>query len=253
MDFQTNKGIYKISCLATGKFYIGSSVNLKRRKFWHFCQLRNNKHANLHLQNAFNKHGSDNFNFNVIEFFANDITQNEIYKIEQNYIDKLDVCNPKVGYNLCKTVGQPGERIGFKHSKETLKLFSEQRKGKKKSENFKQILSEMYKGKSMKERTGDLEWSSNKKGKTMKEITQNPNWIDSKIGKARPLELIEKLSKERQGKDNPFYNPEKILLIHKDGTVASKTRFEWRKEYGFEVACLLRGAQSSCKGWRLVN
>lgn len=253
MEFKTNKGIYKITCSFTKKFYIGSSINLKRRRFWHFCQLRNNKHANYYLQKAFNKYGANNFVFTVIEFFAEDITQEDLIKIEQKYIDDLDVCNPKVGYNICKLAGQPGKRTGFKHSNETIELFSKQRKGKKKSENFKQILSEMYQGKSMKERTGNSEWYSNKKGKTMKEITKNENWKDPRIGKSRPAELIKKLSEERQGKNNPSYNSEKISLMHKNGTIASKTRLEWRKECGFEVSCLLRGAQTFAKGWRLLN
>jgi group I intron endonuclease len=253
MDFQTNKGIYKITCLTTGKCYIGSSVNLERRKFWHFSQLRNNKHGNAHLQKAFNKYGADDFVFSIVEFLPTGIDKYAIISTEQYYIDSLKVCDPKIGYNMCKIAGQPGERTGFKHSAKTLKLFSEQRKGKKKSEGFKQILSEMYKGKSMKERTDNLEWSSSKKGKTMKEITGNIDWTDPKIGRNHLPEAIQKMKDLKQRNNNPSYNPTPITLFHKNGTILTKTRMEWRDEFGFEVASLLRGAQTYCKGWRLSN
>lgn len=205
MDVRTNKGIYKITCIATGKFYIGSSIDLKRRKFWHFSQLRNNKHANAHLQNAFNKYGIDNFVFEVMAFLAENITKQEIIIIEQKYIDDFKAYDTSIGYNICRIAGRPGDRTGFKHSEETLKLFSEQRKGKKKPEGFKQILSEMYKGKSMKERTENPEWTSNKRGKTMKEITGDLNWKDPKTGRNHTPEAIQKMSESKRGEKNPMH------------------------------------------------
>lgn len=253
MDFQTNKGIYKITCLATGKFYIGSSINLKRRRFYHFYELRNNKHANVHMQKAYNKYGSKNFVFEVIEFFLETCTQKEALIVEQKYLNGLKPYNHKIGFNMSKFAGRPTQRKGFKHSKETLELYSRQRKGKKKSENFKQTLSRMYKGKSMKERTNDPNWISQRTGKTMKEITGDPNWVDPKIGKSRPPELIKKLSEERQGTGNPSYNPELVTLKHKNGTTYSKTRYEWRNEYGITVSKLLSGKLKSNYGWSLLN
>ena len=284
MDFETNKGIYKITCLVTGKFYIGSSVDLKRRKFWHFCQLRHNKHKNVHLQKAFNKYGADNFVFSVVEFLPTAINKYDIISIEQRYIDNLKACDHKIGYNICRVAGQPGERTGFKHSKKTIKLFSEQRKDKKKSEGFKQILSKMYKGKSMKERTKNPEWSNNKKGKSMKEITGDENWTDPKIGRKHTPEAIQKMSKSKQGKRNPAYgkprkkNEERILaqtgcnnhmfgktgdahygfkselitLVNKQEEILSQTRFYWRS-IKVDINAILNGDQISSRGWRLPN
>ena len=59
------KGIYKIVNLDNGKFYIGSSINLAKRKWEHFKQLRLGIHCNCHLQAAYNKHGKDSFSFIV--------------------------------------------------------------------------------------------------------------------------------------------------------------------------------------------
>jgi len=59
-------GIYKIKNLVNGKFYIGSTCNLKRRKGNHFAELGRNKHRNIKLQNAWNKYGESAFQFEVI-------------------------------------------------------------------------------------------------------------------------------------------------------------------------------------------
>lgn len=60
-------GIYKIINAVNNKFYVGSAVDLKRRKSRHFSELRNNKHNNKHLQAAWNKYGEQAFVFVVVE------------------------------------------------------------------------------------------------------------------------------------------------------------------------------------------
>ena len=61
------RGIYKIINVMNNKFYVGSAVDLKRRKTRHFSELRNNKHSNGRLQNSWNKHGEQAFVFVVVE------------------------------------------------------------------------------------------------------------------------------------------------------------------------------------------
>lgn len=40
-------GIYQIINLSNGKTYIGSAVDLSKRKIQHFFDLKNNNHSNL--------------------------------------------------------------------------------------------------------------------------------------------------------------------------------------------------------------
>jgi group I intron endonuclease len=61
------RGIYKIINVVSNKFYVGSAVDLKRRKSRHFSELRNRKHGNRHLQAAWLKYGEEAFVFVVVE------------------------------------------------------------------------------------------------------------------------------------------------------------------------------------------
>lgn len=60
-------GIYKIINVLNNKFYVGSAVDLRRRKTRHFCELRTGKHKNAYLQAAWNKYGEKAFTFVVVE------------------------------------------------------------------------------------------------------------------------------------------------------------------------------------------
>jgi group I intron endonuclease len=84
-------GIYKITNLITQKFYIGSSIDLCRRKIEHFSALRTNKHHSILLQRAFNKYGEENFIFEVVECCEKE----NLIKREQHYLDTL-----KPQYNI---------------------------------------------------------------------------------------------------------------------------------------------------------
>jgi group I intron endonuclease len=64
------QGIYKIINVVNNKFYVGSAVDFKRRKTRHFSELRNKKHNNKKLQNAWNKYGEQAFVFVIVEELA---------------------------------------------------------------------------------------------------------------------------------------------------------------------------------------
>lgn len=86
-----NCGIYKITNIETGDFYIGQSIHLNRRKSYHFSQLKKDKHRNQHLQNAFNLYGEENFKFEILLYCE----PFELTRYEQTLVDKW---NP--AYNL---------------------------------------------------------------------------------------------------------------------------------------------------------
>jgi len=61
-----NSGIYKITCLANKRFYIGSSIDLSKRLSRHRRELNKECHINRHLQRAWNKYGADAFVFEIL-------------------------------------------------------------------------------------------------------------------------------------------------------------------------------------------
>lgn len=70
----------------------------------------------------------------IIQLYVDDIDDNEALTIEENLISKYGKAHDKTG-TLCNFIdGGKGGRKGFKHTEETKKLFSIQRKGKKQTE-----------------------------------------------------------------------------------------------------------------------
>jgi group I intron endonuclease len=57
-------GVYTITCVPTGKVYVGSAARMFRDRFKsHRHLLRGGRHHSNHLQRAWNKHGEDAFAF----------------------------------------------------------------------------------------------------------------------------------------------------------------------------------------------
>lgn len=96
--------IYKIENIVNKKKYIGITENPEQRQKNHFSKLRNGKHCNKRLQNAWNKYGQDNFIFEVI--FEMDCNKEEAYKCEEAFIEK------EKGYDN----GYNGNRGGLEHN-----------------------------------------------------------------------------------------------------------------------------------------
>lgn len=110
MNKNYNTGIYKIINIATGKYYVGSAVNIINRIKSHFNQLSNNKHHSKKLQNSYNKHGCDKFLFETILFCK---TEDLIF-YEQRSINTFN--SFKYGYNSSPTAGNI---LGYKHTEES--------------------------------------------------------------------------------------------------------------------------------------
>lgn len=89
-----NCGIYIISC--NNKHYIGRSINIKSRLYYHKKELIGNYHKNKHLQDAFNKYGESSFTFDVFEE-----CEKEYLASQENYwCIMLDTHNRERGYNI---------------------------------------------------------------------------------------------------------------------------------------------------------
>jgi group I intron endonuclease len=125
---QSKPGVYKICNVVSGKIYVGSAVNVKKRLANHLKLLQQGQHHNRHLQSSFNKYGEGAFFF-VASFYC---ARDEIIRYEQILIDKL---HPE--YNVCLVAGSS---LGTKHSEETKRRLSEMHKGTKLSEAHKRAI-----------------------------------------------------------------------------------------------------------------
>ena len=77
--------VYKITNEVDGKFYIGSTNNLIKRYYTHIHDIRSGKNTCVKLIRAVNKHGEENFKFEIVCECPTD----DILKTEQEYIDSL--------------------------------------------------------------------------------------------------------------------------------------------------------------------
>lgn len=100
MDLPHSSGIYKIENRCNGKCYIGQSLDIHRRVNRHLNDLHNNKHYNGHLQDAWNKYGSDNFDVCIVELCDRSVLSEKEIKYIQEYGSYVN------GYNL--TTGGEG-------------------------------------------------------------------------------------------------------------------------------------------------
>lgn len=137
----SSSGIYQIRSRINGKRYIGSAVNLIRRKYEHFESLNKGMHYNLYLQRHVNKYGIKDLIFGMVE----SCSKEKLIEREQYYINTLI---PE--FNLCK---KAYSTLGIKHphsedTKQRLRLTStgnQNNLGRHPSEKVKQKISESVK------------------------------------------------------------------------------------------------------------
>lgn len=94
-------GIYKITNNINGKFYIGSSNDIKNRWYQHKKKLNSEEHGNPHLQKAWILYGGDNFVFEVIE----ECSPETRFEREQFYLNALNPFDDN-GYNIVRKISQ---------------------------------------------------------------------------------------------------------------------------------------------------
>jgi group I intron endonuclease len=134
-------GIYKITCIPTGRFYIGSSHDIAVRWYNHQRDLKNNNHYNRLLSRTCRKYGFDSFTWEVIEECSSEM----LLQREQYYLDTLQPFN-KRGFNLARNV--KATMKGLKHTAVNRAKMSRIQKARKykHTEEHKQYLSQLFKG-----------------------------------------------------------------------------------------------------------
>lgn len=95
-------GVYKITNIINGKYYIGSSMYIKGRWNEHIRCLKNQTHDNRYLQRAWNKYGRENFSFEILEcILVRD--KDLLNEREQAYLDDIFQHQDRadISYNMC--------------------------------------------------------------------------------------------------------------------------------------------------------
>ena len=110
-------GIYRIE-LGNGHFYIGSAIDIDKRKRDHRNDLKRGAHCNKRVQHCWNKYGV--FEFTVLE----ECVKDGLIVREQFYLDQH--CDNPKNVNL---VSIAGSNLGHKHSAETRAKMSAAKKG----------------------------------------------------------------------------------------------------------------------------
>jgi group I intron endonuclease len=132
-------GIYLIVNKVNNKVYVGKAINLKDRWRVHKWNLERNKHVNNYLQNAWNKYGEPNFQFEILE----ECEKEKLIEREQYWMDFYSSFESDNGYNIKKIF----EGVEY-HSEETKKKISENNscfwKGKHHSEETKRKMKKNH-------------------------------------------------------------------------------------------------------------
>jgi group I intron endonuclease len=128
-------GVYCIKNITNNKIYIGSSKHVEARWKEHVYLLENKKHHSVKLQKAWNKYGSGNFKFEVLETTED---KNLLFIIEQQWLDKTK--SYENGYNICAYAGEVPylELYKYKTKQQFLKFQKEYYK-----DNIAQLISDL--------------------------------------------------------------------------------------------------------------
>lgn len=108
-------GVYKITNEITGKFYIGSSIDIDRRFLDHKRDLNNKTHVNIILQRSWDKHGEKAFSNTILE----ECSPSKCLEREQYYLDTLQPYK-SIGYNIGKHAGG-GDNFTYNPNKEEMR------------------------------------------------------------------------------------------------------------------------------------
>ena len=205
--------IYKIINKENGKFYIGSTIDITKRKRAHFRQLKKGEHHCFHLQRAYEKYGKESFELTYKEIEVDN--EDKLRLLEERYINYC--WNSGKLYNVSKK-GCGGDLISYhpknkefrefqsKISRDRYANLSDEEKLRR-SENFKGEKNPNYGhrwSKELREKVSKhwKDYYSNHecilKGKTYEEI----------YGKEKADELKRKMSERSKlkiGEKNHFY------------------------------------------------
>ncbi len=140
---QIKSGVYLIKNTKTGKYYVGSSVNIQIRWANHKTLLKSGRHTNSILQADYNLFGAEIFEYSILELI--DSPEIETIRIaEQKWTDQLNACDLLIGYNII-----PDSQHKFV-SEQTKERMRKSKLGKKLSPEHSASISKGLKGREIK-------------------------------------------------------------------------------------------------------
>ena len=191
-------GIYAIFNIANDKCYIGQAFKFKKRWTNHRVELSLSRHVNIYLQAAWNKYGSPNFIFVILERVSD--TAN-LTSREQYWMDALKSADREFGYNMAPAAGS---LIGFKASDETKAKLSALRKGKPRSEEVKAKIRAGSKGRvhspEARAKMAEAKKGSKFSEETKLKMSESQKGNTHNLGRKQSVEEIEVRRKANTGK-----------------------------------------------------
>lgn len=247
-------GIYQIRNLQTGCIYVGSASSFKKRWSVHKGALKNNKHHSKYLQYSWNKHGEENFLFEILATCPKEY----LVKLEQWFLDTL-----KPRYNKNKFANS---MLGVKQSPETIEKRKRNTVFKPRPDYVKKAISESNKGRSAwnKGRTTPLEHRrtvSEQERKNISKRFKGRKLSEKTKDKLRQARLGIKLSIEHRRNISKNNTGKRAIVQF---TITGEYIQEWEsinaaaKFYNVTKGALgnaVRGLKPTCKGfkWKFKN
>jgi group I intron endonuclease len=243
-----------------GKYYVGSSSHIKQRWYSHKKALRDKKHWNHKLQNAFNKYSIDNFEFVVVETCCSD--GETLLSVEQKYLD-IAITHVDNCYNITFTAGK------VDMTNEIRKKISAAKIGKcdgSDNHQYKNVSSDIV-------NESKQIWIDGGKNKLISFLKEKYNlgggvsrrlireFRTDRNASIMREENMKKLAKElyyqhyvKRGSKNTKYNPN---MYHLENIMThekfSGTQNEFLQKYGIYIKhSVISGTRKSFKGWKMI-
>lgn len=207
MDNDLNSaGVYKLTCQASNKVYIGKAINFRKRLNHHKHSERKTK-TSSYLEHAIIKYGWKSFTFEILETildFDKTKDNDNLLVREAFYINLFNSTNPDKGYNICK---YSTDRTGIPCSEDTKEKLRYSQIGRPKSLETREKLRQANLGKKMSKESRD-KMRISKLGTTISEEIKEKISL-STIGRSKSLETREKMRQANLGRKHSEEHIEK--------------------------------------------
>ena len=218
-------GVYKITCLSSGKYYIGYSKEINKRFHTHKMLLRGSRHFNILLQRAYDKYGFDDFTFETLHTCN---TIDEAKLLELQYLDDINIRHLLYNMHYNNSGGDllthhPNRTEIIEKRKRSCRIMIDGLTPEKRKEIFGQKIGEKN-GMYGRTHTDEVK-------KRSSEIHKGNTYCKGKKASDETRHKLSIVASQRIGDANPFYGKhhseetKQKLREAKTGTVPTNTRY----------------------------